>query len=165
LTLAAHYGGAYNTSEVGSEIIRLRQGELLRSIDKDMFEKDQFQEIILDNCRALRDVINKGERSFDEFLVLLDESEKFKKWVTGVNPDKKLMTAYHDEIAAQGWLNKTPVKAMRYMVNTIAGVLEPVTGLILSTGDAFALEKMIGGWRPSHFVDQNLKPFVDPLGE
>jgi len=161
LTLAAHYGGEYYTSEICSEIIRLRQRELLRRIGLEKTEKELFQEIVLDNGRALREVINNGERSFDEFLILLDKSEKFKEWIRGVNPDEKLVRDYMDEMGAQGWVSKVPSKTLRYVIGSAIGMINPVIGLAISAGDTFFLEKLFGGWKPSHFVDNKLKPFID----
>jgi len=137
----------------------------MRRIGIEKTEKDLFQEVVLNNGRALREAINSGEQSFDDFLKLLDKAEKFKEWIRGVNPDEKLIRAYMDEIAALDWINKFPVKVVRYFLGSAVGMVDPVSGLAVSSGDSFLLEKIFGGWRPSHFINDQLKPFVDPESE
>jgi len=43
-------------------------------------------------------------------------------------------------------------------------MIEPISGIAASASNTFLIEKLFGGWRPSHFIDQKLKPFVDPEG-
>jgi len=43
--------------------------------------------------------------------------------------------------------------------------MSPATGLAVgaasSAADTFLLDKLLKGWRPNHFVDGKLKPFLD----
>ncbi len=165
LMLAAHYGGEYYTSDVCSDIIRIRNIELMRRIGLEISEKDQFQEIVLNNGRAIREVINSGERSFDEFLILLDEADKFKEWIVGINPDENFVRQYMNEMANKGWISKIPAKGLRYLLSRGAGMADPIIGTGVSACNTFLIEKIFGGWRPSHFVNRKLKPFVDPEGD
>lgn len=152
--LAAHYGGEFYTSEVTSSIVRLRHRELLKRIGIDQKEIEQFNEIVLSDCPSLREVINSGERTFDEFLELLDKADRFKRWVGGVNADRKLVDNYVRDASAQGWINSLPGKAIRYVIGTAVGIVEPITGAAASAADTFLAEKILGGWRPNHFVDR-----------
>lgn len=159
--LASRYGGEFYTSELTSEIIRLKYSELLVRIGIEKEELSQFTDIVIADFPSLREVINSGERSFDEFLVLLDKSNKFREWIKGINPDGKMVKEYWDEVASEGWLNILPSKVIRYVVGTAAGTFGDITGVSVSVADSFLLEKIFGGWRPSHFVDGKLKPFID----
>lgn len=76
--LAAHYGGEFYTSDLTSEIIRLRYGELLRRMGVEQQELREFREIVISDSPTIREVINSGERTFDEFLSLLDKSQRFR---------------------------------------------------------------------------------------
>jgi hypothetical protein len=159
--LASFYGGEFYTSNLSSNIICLKCNELLRRIKIEKQELKEFTEIAIDTAPSLREVINSGERSFDEFLKLLDKSQKFRDWARGVNPDEKLVKAYWNEVISEGWINKLPTKLLRYIIGTTVGAIEPLSGHAISIADSFLLEKLLGGWRPSHFVDKTFRPFVD----
>jgi len=73
LALAAYYGGDFITSNTASRIVRLRHADLLRRAELNRDGQEQFTELNLPDCPSLREVIDKGERSFDEFLVLLGQ--------------------------------------------------------------------------------------------
>jgi len=49
---------------------------------------------------------------------------------------------------------------MRYVLGLVLGQF-PVVGEVYSAADTFLLDKLGNGWRPSHFVDTKLKPFLD----
>ena len=91
IVLSSHYGGDFYTSEMSSSIIRMKHQELLKRIGIDKRELRDFQDIVLDQAPTLREVLNSGERTFTEFLKLLDKSQKFREWTRGVNPDEKLV--------------------------------------------------------------------------
>jgi hypothetical protein len=160
LALAAHYGGDLQTWQLTSEIVRLRHIELLRRIGLNQAQLATFREVVVPEGRTIREVIDSGERTFDEFLDLLDQAERFKEWIRGINPDENVAAAYLRDITSQGWINSLPIKTLRYVFALAAGLVEPITGAALSAGDAFLLERLLGGWRPNHFVDSKLKAFV-----
>ena len=159
--LSANYGGDFYTSSLTSEIIRLRYGELLRRMGIDKEEISEFKEILIPTTPSIREVINSGERTFDEFLLLLDKSQKFRDWIQGVNPDEKLVAAYLRDVTSESWISRLPGKTFRYVLGAFIGFFEPVAGLSMSAADSFLLERILGGWRPSHFVERQLKPFLD----
>lgn len=158
--LASYLGGEFYTSDLTSNIIRLKHNELLRRIGIEKSELQEFSSIVIDDSPSLRETINSGEKSFDEFLTLLDKSEKFKEWIQGVNPDEKLVKEYWEQVSSEGWIDRLPVKSIRYLIGATIGVIEPITGHAVSIADSFLLEKLAGGWRPSHFVERKLKPFL-----
>ena len=160
--LASHYGGDFHTSEISSAIIRLKHQELLRRLGLDKRELREFQEIILDHAPSLREVLNRGERTFSEFLKVLDKSQKFREWTRGVNPDEKLVKAYFQDVTSEGWISKLPSKVVRYVLGSAATVVAPVAGAVGSLADTLVTEKLLGGWRPSHFIEKKLKPFLQP---
>lgn len=159
--IAARYGGEFYTSELMSAIIRLRYSELLRRAGLDAAERKEFKEIVIPNAPSLREVIDSKSKSFDEFLALLDQSQRFRDWIQTVNPDEKLVQAYFNDVMAQGWLQSLPGKVIRYVLTTAIGGVWPISGAILSAADSVLLEKIAGGWRPSQFVDMKLKPFLE----
>ncbi len=158
---ASHYGGDYYTSNSESQIIQIKQHHLLKrtQINKDQIEG--FKSVAINDSPSVADVINNGERSFDEFLELLSSTDKFKKWLRGKSPDENLVSAYLDDVTSSTWLNKIPGKSIRYVVSEIAGVVEPITGTVLSVTDSFFLDKIFGGWRPNQFVSKELSKFLN----
>lgn len=160
IALAAHYGGDFYTSKVSSQIVRLRYGELLTRAGISSTELQQFHEIVLPESPTVREAIDSGERSFDEFLQLLDKSQHFRDWIQGIHPDEKVVRAYLTEVTAEGWIQKLPSKTLRYVLGIAVDVVSPIAALGLSALDTFLLEKIVGGWRPSHFVENHLKRFL-----
>lgn len=159
--LSSYYGGEFYTSNLTSDIIRLKYSELLRRVGIEKNELKEFSEIVISTGPSLREVINSKERSFDEFLEVLDKSKRFREWAKGVNPDEKLVKEYLNEVSSEGWVDKLPSKVLRYAIGATIGVIEPLMGHAVSVADAFLLDKILGGWRPSHFIDGTLKPFID----
>lgn len=158
--LAAYYGGDFTTTAPNSALVRWRQAHLLDRTNLNREEKENFSEIILPDYPSVRDVIDSGERSFTEFLKLLDKAQKFKVWLAKANPDQKLVSQYIEALKADTWTEKTPIKTLRYVVSLGAGLVDPTLGVIAGVADAFILDRYLKGWRPNHFVDSRLKPFV-----
>jgi len=159
--LAAHYGGELYTSSLSSSIICLRHEFLLRRIGIHQAELNQFHEIVLPESPMLSEVINSGERTFDDFLKVLDRSQKFRDWIQKVNPDEKLVAAYLREVSSEGWINSLKGKGLRYILGSAIGAVSgPLVGLAVGATDSFIIDKIFKGWRPSHFVDNTYRPFI-----
>ena len=71
--------GELYTSARTSEIIRIKEKNLLRRIDREQSEKIQFLEVTTDG-RSVSEAVNGKERSFDEFLKVLDKADRFREW-------------------------------------------------------------------------------------
>ncbi len=160
--LASHYGGDFYSSEMASQITRLKHHELLRRMGIDKEEVKEFNEIILHDMPSVREAINSGQRKFSEFLLVLDKSQRFREWTRGVNPDEKLVKAYFQDVTSEGWVASLPIKALRYAMGAIVTAIEPISGTLGSAADTIVAEKLLGGWRPSHFIEKKLKPFLQP---
>lgn len=155
---------------VSAALMRKKLFHLMRKRDAQVEELDLFQQITLQNAKKLREVVNAGERSFGEFLDLLDEAARFKQFLESQNPDKKLIEAYIAEITKVGWLDKMPTKTTRLSITTGLGIaaetLFPTggAGMLMSLGigafDALAVDKLLKGWRPNRFIDDKFIPFV-----
>lgn len=160
-TIAAHYGGDFFTSAVSSDIVRLRYAELLKRPGISAAELLQFKDIVLRDYPTIREVINSGTRTFDDFLGLLGKSDKFRQQIHRMSPDANLVHEYTREITKEGWAATLPAKVVRYVLGLGAGAVGPGIGALASAADTFLLDKIGKGWRPSHFVDTKLKPFLD----
>ncbi|MDI4634891.1 hypothetical protein J7U46_17655 [Pelomonas sp. V22] len=156
----AHYGGDFYTSPDSSSLIKLRCESLLVRAGLHQEEKAVFEDVVLDGCPSVAEVIDAGERSFSEFAKLLDKAGSFRKWVHSVNPDRQLVSAYLEEVSRQGWLQTSKGKSLRYVLGLATGLGE-ILGPIFGAFDAFGIDAIADRWRASHFVDQRLKPFLD----
>lgn len=160
LALASFYGGDFVTSGVTSSIIQARHTEFLRRSNINVASRRQFTEVVLPDSPSLAEVIDSGERSFDEFLLLLDRAGRFKDWLRKVNPDEDLVRSYMRDITSEGWIQRLPAKSLRYVLTLALDATNPGASLIAGFMDNFVVEKLLSGWRPNHFVAGRLGPFV-----
>jgi hypothetical protein len=160
LALASFYGGDFVTSTITSSIIQVRHAELLRRSNLNVDSRQQFTEVVLPDSPSLAEVIDSGERSFDEFLGLMDRAARFKDWLKAVNPDENLIRTYMRDISSEGWIQRLPAKNLRYILTLALDATNPVVGLASGFVDNFVVEKLFSGWRPNHFVSGKLSPFV-----
>ncbi|WP_153012941.1 hypothetical protein [Pseudacidovorax intermedius] len=160
IALAAHYGSDFITSGASSAILSLRYSDILKRLHRNQDELDAFAEVVHPGMPNLAEVIDSGQQSFKSYLVLLDKSAKFREWIHGANPDAGLVKEYFDSIAAEHWIQTGKAKVARYMLGLIADSLHPVLGNVYSFADTFMVEKIAKGWRPNHFIDKKLTPFL-----
>lgn len=165
LALASFYGGDFVTSAATSSIIQIRYAELLRRTRINGDSMNQFTEVVLPDSPSLAEVIDSGERSFDDFLILLDRAARFKDWLKTVNPDEGLIRTYMHEISSESWIQRLPAKSIRYLFTVALDATNPAVGMISGFVDNFIIEKLLSGWRPNHFVSGKLSPFVNSVSK
>jgi hypothetical protein len=161
LVFASHFGGEFYTSNLTSRMIDLKCSGLLKRINIEQKNISDFSRVITAETPRIKDLINAKDKSFDEFLSLLDKSEKFKSWLVNVNPDQEVIAEYLNAVSSEGWMQSIPSKGLRYVIGGALGVIEPITAHVFSLADSFLLEKLIGGWKPNRFVNKSLKPFLE----
>jgi hypothetical protein len=168
---AAHYMAELVTTDWLHDIIKLKHYDWLRRGDKSQDEIANFVDLTSNNFPTIREAIISGSRSITDFLKLLDQAEKFKSWLQSTNPDQGLLNAYFREATKESWADKIPSKSIRIAALTLAGLaVEAVfpTGLAissttaLSAADAFLLERITKGWRPTNFISGPYRKFIDP---
>jgi len=158
--MSAYFGGDFRTSQLVSEVLKAKYSHLVGCSDESQQELASFQSVLVKNAVQLREIIDGGERTFSEFLLLLDKAEKFRDWIHSASSEGRLVTEYANELRSVGFLRKTPTKVIRYLLTTSVGFVHPPTGLALSTADSFLLDRLKLGWRPNHFVGAHFAPFV-----
>jgi hypothetical protein len=119
---AAHYMAELITTEMSSEIIKLKHYDWLRRGEASRTEIDLFTEVASDKFPSIRDAIMTGNRSMADFLKLLDRAEKFKSWLQATNPDEGLLNAYFDEATKDTWASKISTKIIKLALLNIAGL-------------------------------------------
>ena len=160
LAMASFYGGDFSTSSATSQIIQVRHDLILRRASLNRSAREQFSEVVLPDSPSVAEVIDSGERSFDDFLLLLDKAMRFKTWLKSVNPDDGLIRSYLRDVTSDAWIQQLPVKTLRYLFTLGLDASNPVAGVAAGILDTFILEKLLGGWRPNHFVDRRLASFI-----
>lgn len=150
---------------VEAELIRLKVGTWSSKRSVSLDDIGRFEEVALSG-KSVRGAINSGERTFGEFMELLDRSRRFKAWLKASHPERGLLVEYTNAISADSWLDRLPIKLSRFFFTNGVGVGLDVLGagglasLGFSAADTFLVERVLKGWRPNHFVQQQLMPFV-----
>jgi hypothetical protein len=167
---SAFYGAVFN-SEVSTGALEAvlglhaLEGVLNRSATG-VQNIGQFLELTLENTYAIREAVNTGRVTFFEVLSLLETADKFRQWVAGVPEDKKLKSAYYQEVVKDSKFEKLPIKTSRWACFTAAGLgidllgaggLGTAAGAALGAADTFLLDRWLGGWKPNHFIEGDFK--------
>lgn len=162
LALASFYGGDFASSEVTSAIIQLRYAEVLRRRRLNEDERNNFHQVALPDYPSLRETIDAGQRTFKEFLLLLDKAARFKDWLKTASVDEGLVRSYMTDMSKEAWIQSLPAKTVRYLFTMALEAHNPVVGASAAFADNFIVEKLLRGWRPNHFVENRLAPFLAP---
>jgi hypothetical protein len=157
------------TSPLNSKLMQTKFDLINLRRESSASDIDLFQDVHLEG-KKLREVINSGERTFSEFLDLLDEARKFKDWLKGADQELGLLKEYHRAVTKTSWLEKLPSKSTRFALMVGAGALldtfvtgglATAGGLSLGAADTFLIDKFLQGWRPNQFVENGLEKFVE----
>ena len=168
MQMAAKFEAEIATIPIYSHLMRLKFHEIYKQTKKSSEDLYQFNNLILDDGHVLSEVINSGERDFKDLLPILTKAEKFKCWLGNIENDSNIIKEYHKAVIEKTWMDKLPGKTLRWSVFTGLGLLATQTAegvglalkLGLSAGNAFLLDKVLKGWKPSTFVNNELKRFV-----
>jgi len=169
LNLAAQYGTELMADPRIEAIIDVKLADILRKSRRSAEQVAALQSLTLNNGKAVREAINSGERSFDEFLVLLDKALPFKKWLANVDPTVENLTHHYQNVCGNHWIDTLPGKTLRFGFFTGAGaIIEALgvpgatkIGLGLGAADTYLTDSIVRGWRPNQFVERTLQPFVN----
>ena len=169
ICLSSSYNSEFVATPTSSKIMQMKFSNLLERRFKNVREIELFQDVHLENVRAIRNSINSGERSFRDFITILEKSAKFKAWLREADPDIGLLTEYHKAVTARTWADKLPTKTVRFVIFSGAGVLidavfptglGTVAGVTLGAADTFVVDRLLKGWRPNHFIEDQLMEFT-----
>lgn len=153
-----------STSQISSRILEKRFANILNIRKKSVEEIQVFTDLVLNEGYAIREAINSGKCNWIDYLKLLEKAERFKSWLKDKPPDANLLTEYLKEGYSKSWLERTPIKNLRWVIFNGAGFVAdkyiPGSGLVLSALDTYLIEKIASGWKPHHFVETRLKPAI-----
>jgi len=167
--LASNLNAEIATTSINTLLMKIKFHDIYKKTAKSSEELFQFNDFTLSNGHAIKEVLNNGDKNFDDFLKILDKADKFRNWLNNIDEDKNIIQEFHSAVTRETWIDKIPSKSFRWSFFTGAGLLADALltgglgtaiGLGLSLGDAFLLEKILKGWKPSVFIDKELKPFT-----
>jgi hypothetical protein len=160
VNIASFYSGDFYTSSMNSDILQIKFAQLFRRTGISVEHLHQFKEIVLADYPSIREVINSNTRTFKEFELLLDQSDRWRRTVNQMGPDANLVKEYFDQASHEGWVSSAPAKWLRFVIGLGMGATNPIAGAAWSFADTLMMDKL-KGWRPSHFVEEKLKPFLE----
>jgi hypothetical protein len=174
LGLAARFGTEMLTTDLHQQLVASRVHQLVQARSRNEEQIRDFSQIYLGDSFALRDHINIKGHSFKEFLTLMDKSRKFKEMLRNANPDVGLVRAYAEEVKKDTWLDKLAPKSIRFGVVALGGAtldailptgLGTAAGVGLGAFDTFVLDRIVRGWRPNTFIEDDLRDFLNSSGK
>lgn len=123
-----------------------------------------FKEYSLGSMGSIGEAYNAGILSIRECLKVIDDAEKFKKWIAGQSYDADLTKEYIIEISRKNFFEKWPGRELKFLGISAASLgtaalnpaLGAAVGLALGAFDNYYLNEIIKGWRPNIFVS-NIK--------
>ena len=130
---------------------------------------EAFSELSLGSVHAVREAVNSGRATVKDILSVLERADKFREWLQSQPVDTDLVKNYYNEVVRKTWIEKLPTRGVRWGLFTGGGLvldamglggLGTAIGLSISVFDSFVLEKLLGGWKPHHFVEGTLRPLV-----
>jgi hypothetical protein len=165
LYFASLYSSDLAVDPLASMLIEEKCSELLLARRRHEAQIADFQLNVAQSAHSVAEAINQGQRSLAELLDLLDHARRFRRWVADQEPDESLLQNYISEVSASSWVEGLPSKIIRWAFIAGLGVAlgvpdSLVAGPALGLADALLTERLLGGWRPNRFVDDNLAPFV-----
>lgn len=167
--LASSLNSEIATTGLNTSLMKIKFKDIYEKTTKNLDNIFQFNDFALEDGFAIREAINSGDKSFKEFMEILEKADKFKEWLEKMGDDKNIIKEYHRAVTKQTWVDKLPSKATRWSFFTGAGLaldiafaggLGTAIGTGLSIGDAFLLDKLLKGWKPNAFVETELKKFI-----
>jgi hypothetical protein len=143
--------------------------KLFLAHDKNQRTLAGFMEMVVSDSRAIAQAVNGRQRTFADVLKLVQEAQKFKKWIRNQQESSDLRIEYCRQVSRIGWAEKLPPKTVRWLLTNAISLgigakgsptVAALIGLGISAADAFLLEKLLKGWHPNQFVEGPLKDFI-----
>lgn len=131
---------------------------------------ESFSNLTLTDSYSIREAVNTGKVGFSEVLRLLDSADKFREWLRGQPPTEDLVRIYYRAVVKESWAEKLPARVTRWGIFSAiglgidalgAGGIGTAVGQAVSAVDAFVIDKMLKGWKPHHFVENDLRPTLE----
>jgi hypothetical protein len=130
---------------------------------------EQFQQVVLGDARALREAINTGKVAISDALKIVRKPRKFKGWLAKQEVNADLIKDYYNELTKDSFIDRLPGKSLRWLIfaglglaadSVGSGGFGTLSGLAVSALDQFFIDKLIKGWKPTQFIEEDLKSWL-----
>lgn len=167
--ISSHFESELVTTKLYSDFINQQFQDIIQRRLKSQENIELFEEYALSECHTIGDAFVSRIVSSKDLLKLFEKADKFRDWLLKVPDDKNLIGEYHKAVTKETFADKLPTKATRFLIFEGIGVTLDVmgtggVGTAIATGlsafDSFYLDKLISGWKPNQFIDNNLKPLT-----
>lgn len=159
------YGAQQNASMMlspsASFVAALKVRDVLDSFNQESQKIKLIQQIANPHYYSISDVINSGQRSFTDFIKLLDKSAQFKEWKQSISDEKSFIEEYSAAVEKENkWINDSRLKVGRWIITSMIGFTSSFMGLAVSGIDSFFLDKLLHNWSPNQFLKDEVRPFL-----
>ena len=169
------YFASSNLSELASSRLSARLAErkidyILARTTKSREALSNFTGFLFKDAKAIRDAVNLGHVDLDDLLTTLKNSKRFKKWIINVRPETDLIQSYYDEVTKKTAFDRLPGKSVRWALFTGLGLtadaiatggIGTLAGLALGALDTFYIDKLISGWKPNQFIEDDVSMLIN----
>lgn len=161
LFLGALYSSELAVGDVRSQLIAAKCRDLITARAYSAKQISGFEEMVFHNGFALREAVNSGARSMEDVVQLVRDARRFKGWLSRQEPSRSLVEQYLEAVNRGTWASRLPARLVRWSLALVIGVMDPPTGIAVTTADTFLTERVARGWRPDQFVKSRLEPFAE----
>ena len=170
--ISSHFESELVTSKILSDFINQQFKDIIQRRLKSQENINLFEEYILADCHTIGDAFVNGIVSKKDLIKLFEKADRFREWLLSVPENLNLIGEYHKAVTQETIVDKLPTKTARFGIFTGIGVvldligtggIGTAIGIGLSAFDSFYLDKLMNGWKPSHFIDKNLKPITKKI--
>jgi hypothetical protein len=166
---AARCGADMLADRANSAVAALRIQTLIDRRTANENHLAEFQDLLFEDGRAIREAVNSGGVTYREVLQLVENAAKFKNWLQNQPPEQQLIKSYFRSVTESSWADKLPSKTMRWLLFSGigaavdmmgAGGLGTAGGALVGAVDTFFVDRLLRGWKPNHFIDKSVRPFL-----
>ena len=169
------YFASSNLSELASSSLSAKLAEskidyILARTTKSREALSTFTGFLFKDAKAIREAVNSGHIDLNDLLTVLKNSKRFKKWIVNVKPEANLIQSYYEEVTKKTMLDRLPGKSMRWALFTGLGLTADaiatggvgvLAGVALGALDTFYIDKLISGWKPNQFIEDDVRKIID----
>lgn len=168
------YFASVNLSELSSSAVsaKLAEQKIDYVIARSARSRDSlnhFTDFLFNDAKAIREAVNTKRIDIDELISILQKSKQFKNWVTNISPDENIIKSYYEEVTKGTLADKLPAKSVRWAIFTGLGMaadaiatggLGTVAGVAIGALDTFYVDKLIAGWKPNQFIEEEVSKII-----
>ncbi len=166
LQIAAALNGELFLTDIGARLLQTKLGAIATGLGQP--DVALFQAHVLGSSTAIREAVNSGQVPLSKALAAVEDSERFKKWLSQREPDAHLLNEYISEVSHQAPFDKLDGRVAKFLIFAGAGVMASIAtsnqvglglGVALNALDTFVFDKLTKKWSPSAFVAELQQTF------